>query len=128
MKAFALLVVLVLFEISVHAQTYKPLVSTNKTYRETLKGVTYVYKDGFITLKNNGKFDLGTVSITAESKTDPSLFGIALFEDGVYRNKTYKASVYFTSSSKKNDDEIPLKAIDQANLIFSFDKATRAMP
>ncbi|KQS36308.1 hypothetical protein [Pedobacter sp. Leaf194] len=128
MKAFALTVSLFLFGVSGFAQIYKPIVSTNKTYRETLKGVSYTYKDGVVTLKNNGKFDLGTVSIIAESKSDPSLFGIALFEDGVYRNKVYKMSVYFTSSAKKNDDEVPLKAIDQPNLIFSFDKATRAMP
>lgn len=46
-----------------YSQTYQSISSKNKTYLETLKGVSYTYKDGVVTLKNNGKYPLGTVSI-----------------------------------------------------------------
>jgi len=112
--------------VSVYAQTYKPLTSKNKTYLATVKGLTYTYKNGVITLKNNGRYDLGTVSIIATSTTDPELFGIALFEDGLDKGTTTKAEVYFTTGVGANSIEIPLNRVDQKSLIFTFDKATRA--
>lgn len=112
--------------ISGYAQTYQPVTSKNKTYLATVQGLSYDYKDGIITLRNNGKYDLGTVSIIATSKVDTNLFGIALFEDGLERGSTVKSSVYFTSGIGDDAKELSLKEIDQKNLILSFDKATRA--
>jgi len=109
-----------------YGQTYQPITSKNKTYLETLKGVSYTYKQGVVTLKNNGRYALGTVSIKASSKVDSSLFGIALFEDGIDKGETVKADVYFTTGLGKNVHEMPLNQIDQKNLVLSFDKATRA--
>ena len=109
-----------------YAQTYQPITSKNKTYLETLKGVSYTYKQGVVTLKNNGKYALGTVSVTASSKVDSTLFGIALFDDGVKKGETVKADVYFTTGLGKKVHEVPLKQVDQKNLVLSFDKATRA--
>jgi len=109
-----------------YAQTYQPITSKNKTYLETLKGVSYTYKQGVVTLKNNGKYALGTVSVKASSKVDSTLFGIALFDDGVKKGETVKADVYFTTGLGKKVHEVPLKQVDQKNLVLSFDKATRA--
>jgi hypothetical protein len=125
MKKTAFAFLLLIAGFSAAAQTYQPVTSKNKTYLATISGVTYTYKDGVITLKNNGKYDLGTVSINASSKNDTTLFGIALFEDGLEKGKAEKATVYFTTG--KDTHEIPLTKIDQKSLIFSFDKATRAI-
>ena len=113
--------------ISGYAQAYKPVTSKNKTYLATVAGVSYTYKNGVVTLKNNGKFDLGTVSIIASSKVDKALFGIALFEEGLDRGTTVKATVYFTTGIGKDSHDIPLNQIDQKNLVLSFDTATRAI-
>lgn len=110
-----------------YAQIYQPITSKNKTYLETLKGVSYTYKQGVVTLKNNGKYALGTVSVTASSKVDSTLFGIALFDDGVKKGETVTTNVYFTTGLGKNEHEVPLKQVDQKNLVLSFDKATRAV-
>lgn len=126
MKKIVLASFLVIAGISGYAQTYKPVSSKNKTYLSTVKGLTYNYKDGIITLKNNGAYDLGTVSIIASSKVDSTLFGIALFEEGLKKGKTVKSSVYFTAGYGKDTHELSLKEIDQKNLVLSFDKATRA--
>lgn len=126
MKRILLASFLLVAGISGYAQTYQPFTSKNKTYLATVKGLSYTYKDGIITLKNNGKYDLGTVSIIASSKVDSTLFGIALFEDGLEKGKTVKASVYFTSGLGKDTHEVSVTKIDQKNLILSFDKATRA--
>lgn len=112
--------------ISGYAQTYQPVTSKNKTYLATVKGLSYTYKDGIVTLRNNGKYDLGTVSITASSKVDSTLFGIALFEDGLEKGKTVKSTVYFTAGLGKGTHDLSLEQIDQKMLVFSFDKATRA--
>ncbi|RBQ03351.1 hypothetical protein [Pedobacter miscanthi] len=125
MKKIVLAFLLLMGGLSVQAQTYQPVTSKNKTYLETVKGLSYTYKNGIITLKNNGKYNLGTVSIIASSKTDADLFGIALFEDGLEKGQTVQATVYFTTG--KDNHEIPLKTIDQNSLIFSFDKAVRAV-
>jgi len=109
------------------AQTYKPITSKNKTYLATLKGVSYTYRQGVVTLTNNGKYALGTVSIIASSKVDGTLFGIALFEDGIEKGSSARSEVYFTSGLGNGVHEVPLNKIDQKNLIFSFDKATRAI-
>jgi len=126
MKKILLALILLMAGISGHAQTYKPVASKNKTYLATVKGLSYTYKDGVVTLKNNGKYDLGTVSIIASSKVDSNLFGIALFEEGLERGKTIKTEVYFTSGLGKDSHDLTLKQVDQQSLIFSFDKATRA--
>ncbi|MFC1225797.1 hypothetical protein ACFE6N_18485 [Pedobacter sp. BG31] len=126
MKKIIFVSVLAACGFSGYGQTYQPITSKNKTYLETLKGVSYTYKQGVVTLKNNGKYALGTVSIKASSKVDSSLFGIALFEDGIEKGETVKANVYFTTGLGKNVHEMPLNQIDQKNLILSFDKATRA--
>ncbi|GGH04290.1 hypothetical protein [Pedobacter zeae] len=126
MKLFASIALLLAITTSGYSQTYRPSTSTNKTYLETIKGLSYSYRNGIITLKNRGDYDLGTVSIIAKSSTDPSLFGIALFEDGVKKNKDYSAKVYFTEDNGKTTTEVPLNKIEEKSLIFSFDKATRA--
>jgi hypothetical protein len=126
MKKILLASVLLFAAASGYSQTYKPVTSKNKTYLATIKGVTYTYKNGVITLKNNGKYDLGTVTINAYSKVDSTLFGIALFEEGLERGKTFTADVYFTSGFGKDSHDLTLKQVDQRNLVFSFDKATRA--
>lgn len=125
MKTFASTLFLLIIGISGYSQTYQPVVSKNKTYLETIKGISYAYKNGVITLKNSGHYDLGTVSIIAKSTADTSLFGIALFEDGLIKGKVYKARVYFTSGIGETVTEVPTAKIDQKSLIFSFDKATR---
>lgn len=126
MKKILLASFLLIAGISGYAQTYRPLTSKNKTYLATVKGLSYTYKDGVVTLKNNGNYDLGTVSIIASSKVDKTLFGIALFEDGLEKGKTVKAAVYFTTGLGKDTHELSLSEIDQKNLVLSFDKATRA--
>lgn len=126
MKKIIFVSVLAACGFSGYGQTYQPITSKNKTYLETLKGVSYTYKQGVVTLKNNGKYALGTVSIKASSKVDSSFFGIALFEDGIEKGETVKADVYFTTGLGKNVHEMPLNQIDQKNLVLSFDKATRA--
>lgn len=113
--------------VSAHSQSYQPITSKNKTYLETLKGVSYTYKDGIVTLKNNGKYDLGTVSIIASSRVDSTLFGIALFEEGLERGSEVKTEVYFTAGRGNGVHEVPLKQVDQKNLLLSFDKAIRAV-
>ncbi|RZJ84866.1 MAG: hypothetical protein EOO20_20710 [Chryseobacterium sp.] len=127
MKKLFLFSFLFIGAVSTYSQTYQPVTSTNKTYLATVRGLSYTYHNGIVTLKNNGKYDLGTVSIIAHSKVDSNLFGIALFEEGLERGSTNRASVYFTGGLGKNMHDIPLKEIDQKNLVFSFDKATRAI-
>ncbi|RAJ22386.1 hypothetical protein [Pedobacter cryoconitis] len=126
MKKILLASLLLIAGISGYAQSYQPVTSKNKTYLATVKGLSYTYKDGIVTLKNNGNYNLGTVSIIASSKADSTLFGIALFEDGLEKGKTVKAAVYFTAGLGKNTHEVSLKDIDQKSLLLSFDKATRA--
>jgi hypothetical protein len=126
MKAILLSAFIFLFGFSCSAQTYQPVTSKNKTYLATVEGLSYTYENGVVTLKNNGRYNLGTVSIIARSKVDSDLFGIALFEDGLEKGSTNKASVYFTRGLEKDSPEVQLKEIDQTKLVFSFDKATRA--
>ena len=125
MKKILLASFLLIAALSGYAQTYQPVTSKNKTYLATLKGLSFTYKDGMITIKNNGKYNLSIVSINASSKVDSTLFGIALFDDGLERGQTLKANVYFTSIAVGNSHELSLKEIDQKNLVFSFDKAIR---
>ncbi|GAA4206056.1 hypothetical protein GCM10022289_26480 [Pedobacter jeongneungensis] len=127
MKKIILASFLLISVFAVRAQTYQAVTSKNKTYLATVKGLSYTYKNGVVTLKNNGNYDLGTVSIIASSKTDASLFGIALFEDGLEKGQTAQSTVYFTTGEGKDSHEIPLTAVDQKNLVFSFDKAVRAV-
>jgi hypothetical protein len=126
MKKILLASLLLIAGVSGYAQTYKPVTSKNKTYLATVKGLSYTYKDGIVTLKNNGNYDLGTVSITASSKVDSLLYGIALFEEGLERGKIVSTEVYFTTGLGKNTHDLSLKQIDQKSLVFSFDTATRA--
>ena len=126
MKKILLTSVLFIIGLSGYAQTYQPVTSKNKTYLATVKGLSYTYKNGIVTLRNNGQYNLGTVSIIASSKVDSTLFGIALFEEGLEKGKTVKATVYFTSGLGKDSHDLLLNQIDQKNLILSFDKATRA--
>ena len=102
------------------------LLPVKTKHTATVKGLSYTYKNGVVTLKNNGKYNLGTVSIIAQSKVDTNLFGIALFEEGLEKGSTNKASVYFTGGLGKDSHEVALKEIDQTKLVFSFDKATGA--
>ena len=97
MKKIVLSLFLIIAGISGYAQTYQPVTSKNKTYLATVKGLSYKYNNGVVTLKNNSKYDLGTVSIIAHSKIDSNLFGIALFEDGLEKGLG------------KDSREIPLK-------------------
>jgi len=127
MKKIIFVLLLAACGFSGYGQTYKPITSKDKTYLETLKGVSYTHKQGVVTLKNNGNYNLGTVSIVASSKVDSTLFGIALFEDGIEKGENAKADVYFTTGLGKKEHEVPLKQVDQKNLVLSFDKATRAV-
>lgn len=127
MKKIIFVLLLVACGFSGYGQTYQRITSKNKTYLETLKGVSYTYKQGIVTLKNNGNYALGTVSVVASSKVDSTLFGIALFEDGIEKGEIAKADVYFTTGLGKKAHEVPLKQVDQKNLVLSFDKATRAV-
>lgn len=126
MKKIVLSSFLFIAGISGYAQTYQPVTSKNKTYLATVRGLSYTYDNGVVTLKNNSRYNLGTVSIIAHSKVDSNLFGIALFEDGLEKGSTNKTSVYFTSGVGKDSHQVPLKEIDQKKLILYFDKATRA--
>lgn len=128
MKKIWLVSLLLIAGISGYAQTYQPVNSKNKTYLETVKGLIYTYKNGIVTLKNNGSYNLGTVSIIASSKVDSTLFGIALFDEGLKKGETVSTTVYFTAGLGKDTHELSLKQIDQKNLVLSFDKATRAQP
>jgi hypothetical protein len=125
MKNIALFSFLLIAGISGYGQTYQPVTSKNKIYLATVKGLRYTYDNGIVTLKNNGRYNLGTVSIIAHSKVDSKLFGIALFEDGLEKGSTNKSSVYFTEGLGRDSHEVPLKAIEQTKLVFSIDKATR---
>jgi len=127
MKNIILILFLAVAALSADAQTYQGITSKNKTYLETLKGVSYTYKDGVVTLKNNGQYDLGTVSIIASSKVDSTLFGIALFEEGLEKGSTVKAEVYFTVGKGAGEHEVSFRQVDQKSLVLSFDKATRAV-
>jgi len=127
MKKIIFVLLLAIAWFSGYAQTYNAITSKNKIYLATLKGVSYTYKNGIVILKNNGQYDLGTVSIIASSKVDSTLFGIALFEEGLEKGATVKAEVYFTSGSGNGVHDVLLKDIDQKNLVLSFDKATRAV-
>jgi hypothetical protein len=126
MKIILTIIVLLMAGVQGFAQTYRPVTSKNKTYLATVKGVIYSYKNGLVTLKNNGKYDLGTLSIIASSKVDSNLFGIALFEEGLEKGQTVEAEMYFTSGVGKTSHDLLLKDVDHKNLILSFDKATRA--
>jgi hypothetical protein len=126
-KKIILVLLLAIAGFSGYAQSYQAITSKNKTYLETLKGVSYTYKQGVVTLKNNGKYDLGTISIVVSSKVDSTLFGVALFEEGLEKGTTVNADVYFTAGLGSGVHEVSLKDIDQKNLVLSFDKATRAM-
>lgn len=128
MKKTLILSILLFAGISGYTQTYKPVTSTNKYYLQTVKGITYTYKNGVIEVKNNSKYAIGTLSITVSSKIDSTLFGIVLFEDDVLeKGATARQTVYFTRGIGKDEKEIPLKEIDPKDLVFSFDKATRAI-
>lgn len=127
MKKIILVSLLAIACFSGYSQTYQGITSKNKTYLETLKGVSYTYKQGVVTLKNNGRYDLGTVSIIVSSKVDSTLFGIALFEEGLEKGSAVKADVYFTTGRGNGVHEVSLKQIDQKNLVLCFDKATRAV-
>lgn len=122
-KTFFLLVFLII-GIAGYAQTYAPVTSKNKTYLQTIKGISYSYKNGTIYVKNNSQYEIGVLSITATSKTDSTLFGIVLFDEGL--GKTANQKVYFSRGLGKEEKEIPLKEIDEKNLVFSIDRASRA--
>jgi hypothetical protein len=126
MKPFLTIIFLLIAAVQGYSQTYQPVTSKNKTYLATVKGVRYSYKAGVVTLTNNGKYDLGTVSIIASSKVDSNLFGIALFEEGLEKGKTVVADMYFTTGIGKYSHDLLLQDVDQKNLVLSFDKATRA--
>ncbi|SJZ61083.1 hypothetical protein SAMN04488128_101910 [Chitinophaga eiseniae] len=106
-------------------QTYKAPTSTNKTYLATIKGITYTYQNGIITVKNNGQYNIGVLRISATSTGDKELYGVALFEDGLDKGQTLKTTVYFTRGLD-NEKEIPLKEINAQKLEFSITMATRA--
>ncbi|MBC9932184.1 hypothetical protein [Chitinophaga qingshengii] len=116
---------LALAPLAAKCQTYLPITSTNKTFLATVKGISYTYKNGVVTVKNNGQYNIGELRISATSTVDKELYGVALFEDGLDKGQTLTTTVYFTRGLN-NDREIPLKQIDQKKLEFSLDKATRA--
>jgi hypothetical protein len=114
-----------LVSLTAKCQSYPEPTSTNKTFLATIKGISYTYKDGVVTVKNNGAYNIGILRIAAESAEDQSLYGVALFEDGLDKGQTQKTTVYFTRGLD-NDKEVPLKEINPQQLVFRIDKATRA--
>ncbi|WP_160714221.1 hypothetical protein [Chitinophaga solisilvae] len=105
-----------------YAQTYKGPVSTNATYLATIKGISFTYSKGTVTVKNNGAYNLAEIRIAITSETDKDLYGIALFEDGLNKGETLQQKVYFTH----DETEVPLKDIDEKKLVITIDKAVRA--
>ncbi|WP_316805184.1 hypothetical protein [Pedobacter nototheniae] len=124
MKRTIFLLISLMVGIAGYAQTYAPVSSKNKTFLQTVKGITYTYKNGTIYVKNNSAYSIGVLSITASSKTDSTLFGIVLFDEGL--GKTAQQKVYFSKGLGKEEKEISLKEIDEKNLVFSIDRASRA--
>ncbi|WP_212006078.1 hypothetical protein [Chitinophaga sp. HK235] len=106
-------------------QTYKAPTSQNQYYLATIKGISYTYKNGVVTVKNNGLYNIGTLLISAVSTEDKELYGVAVFDEGFLKGETLKTTVYFTRGLD-NDQEVPLKDINEKKLVFSIDKATRA--
>ncbi|RBL88966.1 hypothetical protein [Chitinophaga flava] len=111
--------------LAARCQTYKAPTNQNQYYLATIKGLSYTYHNGVVTVKNNGLYNIAILRIAAVSSEDKELYGVALFEEGLDKGQTLKTNVYFTRGLD-NDQEVPLKDINEKNLVFSIDKATRA--
>lgn len=101
----------------------KILQPSNKYMKETVKGVSFTYKDGYIVIKNNSKYDLEVLNIYADYSENSDINGMAFFED-IEKGTTQKKKMNF--STFKDDKEIDYKKIKPELLIFSYFKAVRS--
>ncbi|MET3019065.1 hypothetical protein [Flavobacterium hydatis] len=104
-----------------YAQKY--LQPSNKYMKETVKGVSFTYKDGYIVIKNNSKYNLEVLNIYADYSENDDINGMAFFED-IKKGTTQKLKMNF--STFKNDKEIDYKKIKPELLILSYFKAVRS--
>lgn len=121
MKIILSIAVFIAFGIS---QTYAQKFSqpSNNFMKETVNGVSYTYKDGYIILKNNSKYNLQVLNISADYAEDSDINGLAFFED-IKKGTTQKQKMSFTTF--KDDTPIDYKKLKPTLLSFSYLKAVR---
>lgn len=121
MKIILSIAVFIAFGIS---QTYAQKFSqpSNNFMKETVNGVSYIYKDGYIILKNNSKYNLQVLNISADYAEDSDINGLAFFED-IKKGTTQKQKMSFTTF--KDDTPIDYKKLKPTLLSFSYLKAVR---
>lgn len=121
MKIIFSIAVFIAFGIS---QTYAQKFSqpSNNFMKETVNGVSYTYKDGYIILKNNSKYNLQVLNISADYAEDSDINGLAFFED-IKKGTTQKQKMSFTTF--KDDTPIDYKKLKPTLLSFSYLKAVR---
>jgi hypothetical protein len=121
MKIILSIAVFIAFGIS---QTYAQKFSqpSNNFMKETVNGVSYTYKDGYIILKNNSKYNLQVLNISADYAEDSDINGLAFFED-IKKGTTQKQQMSFTTF--KDDTPIDYKKLKPTLLSFSYLKAVR---
>lgn len=121
MKIILSIAVFIAFGIS---QTYAQKFSqpSNNFMKETVNGVSYTYKDGYIILKNNSKYNLQVLNISADYAEDSDINGLAFFED-IKKGTTQKQQMSFTTF--KDDTPIDYKKLKPRLLSFSYLKAVR---
>ncbi|MCO4294473.1 hypothetical protein NF867_16545 [Solitalea sp. MAHUQ-68] len=120
-RLLQLLVCLLLMTVSAHAQKYLPP-PNNETFKETVKGVSYTYLDGYITVINNSGHDLSVLTIMSEYNDDRKVNGIVFFEE-LAAGSTHKQKVEFTLDS--DETKVDYKTLKPDLLIFSYLKAVR---
>ncbi|POY36325.1 hypothetical protein C3K47_11285 [Solitalea longa] len=123
MKKHLLQIVFILLFISgsAYAQKYMPP-PNNDTFKETVKGVTYVYAEGYVTVTNNSGHDLAVLTIQSEYNGEKSVNGIVFFED-IPAGGTQKQKVEFTLDS--DESKVDYKTLKPELLVFSYLKAVR---
>lgn len=121
MKIIFSIAVFIAFGIS---QTYAQKFSqpSNNFMKETVNGVSYTYKDGYIILKNNSKYNLQVLNISADYDEDSDINGLAFFED-IKKGTTQKQKMSFTTF--KDETPIDYKKLKPTLLSFSYLKAVR---
>lgn len=121
MKIILSIAVFIAFGIS---QTYAQKFSqpSNNFMKETVNGVSYTYKDGYIILKNNSKYNLQVLNISADYAEDSDINGLVFFED-IKKGTTQKQKMSFTTF--KDDTPIDYKKLKPTLLSFSYLKAVR---
>ena len=121
MKIILSLVAFIAFGMSqAYAQKFSQ--PSNKFMKETVNGVSYTYKDGYIILKNNSKYNLQDLNISADYTENSDINGLAFFED-VKKGTTQKQKMNF--STLKDDVAVDYKKLKPELLSFSDLKAVR---